>query len=240
MKAIRDFLAPTAMTPAVGCTLGSPKSGFLAGFVAMSARMPSNCPRRMVSRFCRSGARCGGLVEIHRNLIALPDLGADVARHGDTILDARALDRNEGNHVGRTHARMRALVSVQIDQLGGLAHATNRRFLNRLALPHQRDHAAVMVGVHLAIEQVHAVHPHGRNNGVHLGFIAALGEIGYTFNQCRHKAGSIAGEVRHSQATRSPERSPRRAGRRARRVHQKRKPKRIGMYSVGPWVSMLS
>src|SRR2546423_11126430 len=53
---MRSFRAPTAVTPAVGCTLGSPKSGFLAGFVAISARMPSNCPRRMVSRFCRSAA----------------------------------------------------------------------------------------------------------------------------------------------------------------------------------------
>ena len=79
---------------------------------------------------------------------------------------------------------MRSPVNVQIDQFGRLAHAANRRFLNRLALAHQRDHAAVMVGVHLAIKQVHAVHLHGRNNGVHLSFIAAFREIGYTFDQC--------------------------------------------------------
>ncbi len=79
---------------------------------------------------------------------------------------------------------MRSLVNVQIDQFGRLAHAANRRFLNRLALAHQRDHAAVMVSVHLAIKQVHAVHLHGRNNGGHFIFIAALREIGYAFDQC--------------------------------------------------------
>ena len=127
---------------------------------------------------------CGGLVEINRNLITLPNLGANLPRHGHTIFDAHAFDGNKGNHVRCAHARMRSPVNVQIDQFGRLAHAAYRRFLKRLALAHQRDHAAVMVGVHLAIEQVHAVHLHGRNNGVHLGFIAAFREIGYTFDQC--------------------------------------------------------
>ena len=48
---------PTTVAPAVGCTRGSPISGKRAGLLAISARMPSNCPRRIFSRPWRSGIR---------------------------------------------------------------------------------------------------------------------------------------------------------------------------------------
>ncbi len=71
----------------------------------------------------------------------------------------------------------------QVNQLRRFAHAAYRRFLNRLALPHQRDHAAVMVGIHLAVEQVHAIHFHGIDDGIDLGFVPAFRKIGNTFHK---------------------------------------------------------
>ena len=87
------------------------------------------------------------------------------------------------HHVRRAHARMRSLVLRQVDQLRRLAHSANGGFLNRLPLSDQGDHAAVMVGVHLAIEQINAVHLHGVDDGIHLRLIAAFGKIGNTLNQ---------------------------------------------------------
>ena len=72
---------------------------------------------------------------------------------------------------------------VQIDQLGRLAHAANRGLLDRLPLPHQRDDAAVVIGVHLAIEQEDAVHLHGLDDGVDFGLVAAFRKIGNTFDK---------------------------------------------------------
>src|SRR5581483_11762605 len=70
----------------------------------------------------RSGGR---LIEINRNLMTLPDLLAYVASHGDAIFDGNAFNGDERHHVGRPHAGMRALVNIQINQLGRLAHSSN-------------------------------------------------------------------------------------------------------------------
>ena len=95
-------------------------------------------------------------------------------RHGHAIFNGHAVNRNERHHIGRPHPRMRSLMHSQVNQLRRLAHPANRRFLNRLALAHQRDHAAVVVGIHLAVEQVHAVHLHGVDDGIHFGLITAF------------------------------------------------------------------
>ena len=60
-------------------------------------------------------------------------------------------------------------------------------FLNGFALADQRDDAAVVVGVHFAIEQIDAGHFHGVDDGVNFGFIAAFGEIRNTFDERGHK-----------------------------------------------------
>ncbi len=123
----------------------------------------------MFSRFCRSGVVGGGFVEVDRNLEALPDFRADVAGHGDAIFNRHAVDGDEGNHIGRAHAGVRALVPREVDQLGGFAYAANRGFLNGFPLAHQRDDAAVVVGVHLPVEEIDAGNLHGFDDGVDLG-----------------------------------------------------------------------
>ena len=76
----------------------------------------------------------GGFIQIDGNLKALPDLLADVVCHGHAVFDGDAVNRNKRNDVGSSHARMRAGVSVEVNELGGFAHAANGSFLNGLAI----------------------------------------------------------------------------------------------------------
>ena len=98
------------------------------------------------------GSRRRRLIEVNRNLIAPPDLRSYMPRHGHTIFNRDAFNRNKRHYIRCPHPRMCSLVFGQIDQLGRLANAANGRFLDRLPLPNQRNHAAVVIGVHLAVE----------------------------------------------------------------------------------------
>src|SRR5579883_3160136 len=71
----------------------------------------------------------------------------------------------------------------QVYQFAGFTDAANGGFLNGLALANQRDDAAVVVAIHFAVEEKHAIHFHGGNNGIYFGFIAAFGEIRNTFDK---------------------------------------------------------
>ena len=122
-------------------------------------------------------------VEIHGNLKALPDFRADMPCHGNAVFNRHAFNRDERHHVGGAHARMRTLMFGQVDQLRGLAYSADHRFLNRVAVADQRDHAAVVVGIHLAIKQIDAGHLHGIDNGVDFGLVAAFRKIRDTFDQ---------------------------------------------------------
>jgi hypothetical protein len=126
---------------------------------------------------------CGRLIEINGDLKSFPDLFANVTRHGDTVFNSYAINRNEGHDVGSAHPGMRSLVLVQINQLGGLTDAPDRSLLNRLPLPDESDDAAIVISVHLAIEQKNAVHLHGLDDRVYFGFVAAFRKIGNTFDQ---------------------------------------------------------
>ena len=76
----------------------------------------------------------------------------------------------------------------EVDQLRGLADAANGGFLDGVALADQRDHAAIVVGIHFAIEKKDAGNLHGFDDGVDLGRIPAFRKIGNTFNQrVRHR-----------------------------------------------------
>ena len=76
---------------------------------------------------------------------------------------------------------------VQVNQLGGLAHASNCRFLHRFALSCQSDHATIVIGVHFAIEQVYAIKFHRFHDGINFGSVASFGEVGNAFDQRLHK-----------------------------------------------------
>src|SRR5262249_47168885 len=127
--------------------------------------------------------RSRGLVEVNRNFVALPNLLSNVARHSHAIFDSNAFDGDEGDDVGSAQPRVRTLVMIQIDQLSGLAYSSNGSFLDRLSLADESDHAAIVVGVHFAVEKVHAIQFHGLNDGINFGFVPALGKIRNTLHQ---------------------------------------------------------
>ena len=56
-------------------------------------------------------------VQVNRNLIAVPDLFANIIGHGDTIIDCYPFNGDERNYVSGSHARMRSDMIIQIDQL---------------------------------------------------------------------------------------------------------------------------
>ena len=82
------------------------------------------------------------------------------------------------------HPRMCAFVFGQVDQLCGLADAADGGFLNGFPLADQRDHAAVVIGIHLPVEKIHARHLHGFNDRIDLGLVTAFREIWNAFNEC--------------------------------------------------------
>ena len=127
--------------------------------------------------------RCRRLVQIHGHLEALPDFRAHMLRHGHTVFKRDAVDGNERHHIGRAHAGVRALMLRKVQQLRRLTHAADDRFLNRFALAHQRDDAAVVIGIHFAVEQVNVVALHGCDDGIDFGLIPAFGEIRNTFDE---------------------------------------------------------
>ena len=126
------------------------------------------------------------LVQIHRNLVALPDFLASAARDGDAILQRHAFDRDERNHVGSAQAGMRARVLGQVDQFSGFADAANRRLGHIDGIADQGDDAAVVIGVHLAIEEIDAIHLHGFEDGIDASLVAPFREVGNTFDECGH------------------------------------------------------
>ena len=106
-----------------------------------------------------------------------------MARHGDAVFNSDAIDRDKWHDIGCAHARVRALMLGEIDQLRGLAYAANGGFLNGLALADQRNHAAVVVGIHLAVEKIDAGDFHGFDNGIDFGRVTAFGKIRNAFDK---------------------------------------------------------
>ena len=111
-----------------------------------------------------------------------------MARHGHTVLEREALNRNERHHIRCAHTGMRPLMLVQVNQLGCLAHPANRRFLNGFSFARQGEDTAIVVRVHFAVQQVNTVHLHGVDDGINSSPVTAFGKIRNTFHQRRHTA----------------------------------------------------
>src|SRR5204863_10221133 len=99
------------------------------------------------------------------------------------IFQGNAFNWDERHHVSRAKPRVRAGVLCKINDLGSLADATNGRFHDRLALADQRNDAAIVVGIHLAVEQVDAINLHRLNERNNFGLVAAFRKIRNTFDQ---------------------------------------------------------
>jgi hypothetical protein len=106
--------------------------------------------------------------------------------HIHAIFDRYTFDWDKRNHVGGSHPGMRSLVNIQINQLRSLTDASNGGFLNGVAFSSNGNDTAIVVAVHFPVEEEDSFDLHGIDNGVDLGFVAALGKIGNAFNQCGH------------------------------------------------------
>ena len=125
------------------------------------------------------GAARGGLVEVDRNLQLAPDFVAQAFGELDALFQGDAFDGDEGDHVGRADARVRALLFREVDQGDGLFHRAKGGIGHGGGRTHEGEHAAVVIGIGFAVEQHHLGNGEdGLHDGVDLGGIAALGEIG--------------------------------------------------------------
>ena len=100
-----------------------------------------------------------------------------------------------GHDVGRAEARVRALVLVEVDELGCLLDGAERRLGDGALVADEGDDAAVVRRVALHVEQADAVDAahRGRDLVDHLG-PAALAEVGDALDE-GHAGPPSAGEV---------------------------------------------
>ena len=129
-----------------------PEVGFARGVHCDLVAQPLELTAADVLEILALGRGGRGFVEINGDLIALPYLRAGVAGHGDAVLEGDAADGDEGDDIGRADARMRALMMGKVDQFRGATHAADGSLLHGFALAGEGDDAAVVVGVHLAVE----------------------------------------------------------------------------------------
>jgi len=129
------------------------------------------------------GRRGSGFVKVDRNVEALVDFGGNVARHGNTVFEGDAVDGDKRDDVGGSHARMRALMLGEVDEFGGLANSADGSFLDGFAIADQGDDAAVVIGIHLAVEEIDSGNFHGFEDGINFGGVAAFRKIGDAFDK---------------------------------------------------------
>ncbi len=105
-----------------------------------------------------------------------------MARHGDAVFDGHALNRDKRHDIGGAHARVRALMLGQINQLGGLPYSANGGFLNGFTLADQCDHRAVVIRIHLAVEKIDTGNFHGFDYGIDFRLVTAFRKVGDAFD----------------------------------------------------------
>src|SRR5690606_33742108 len=95
--------------------------------------------------------------------------------------------RNKRYDVRRAHARMLPHMRVKIDQPRSRLNRPESGLHNRLRFPRKRYDRAVVVMIHLRIEQINAFSPNRRDDRLDNFRTPAFAEIGYTLDK-RHQA----------------------------------------------------
>lgn len=107
----------------------------------------------------------------------VPDALAEAAGKLDAFLDAHMHGRNEGDDVGRAHARMLAGVMIHIDQLSGPAGQLKGGLKHGLRRTDHGQDGTVVAAVGLRVEQGAAGDALRRlYKGLKAGGIAGLAE----------------------------------------------------------------
>ena len=128
--------------------IGSP-----VGVRSQLARQPFELPAPHVGKVLPRGACRRGFIQIDRDLELRGDPRTRGARKLHASLEPGRSDRNEGQDVCGSHPGMFTSMPAQIDQLGRLTDAPERRLHHGFSLPYERDDAPVVVGVHLLAQQ---------------------------------------------------------------------------------------
>ena len=94
-------------------------------------------------------------VQIDGDLQLLPHLGAEAGGEIDRLRGGGVAQGHEGDHVGGAHPWMLALMAGEVYERRRHPHHPQHRIHERRPLTDERDHAAVVVGVLLDVEQRH-------------------------------------------------------------------------------------
>ena len=152
---MRNLRAPVTTAPAVGWQTGSPISGSRAATVPISVQQRFELAAANVLQVGALGTARGGFVEVDRDLQLVPDLGAEALGELDALFEGDAFDGDEGHHVGRADARVRALLGGEIDQRDGLLHRAEGGSGHGGGRTDEGEDAAIVIGIGLAIQQDH-------------------------------------------------------------------------------------
>src|SRR5262249_21073497 len=137
--------------------------------------------------------------EEHGDLQLVTDTAAERARELRAVVEGEVLDRDERNHVGRAHARVLAAVVVEVDEPGRALDDPEGRFDHGLWLAGAAQHPAVVVGVHLAVEERRARHGRDRLDQLVDDLApATFGEVGNALDQSGHDGSSSLNRSRGS------------------------------------------
>ena len=132
-------------------------------------------------------------IKKHWYAVAFPNFVPDAPRQRHAIVQRHALNGDKWQHIRRAHSRMRAGVLGEVDQLHGFACALKCSLSHRIRFSRQRHHAAVVVCVHLPVQNIDTRHTaHRRNKGFHFCGVASFGEIRDAFNQSLHRFGFLS------------------------------------------------
>ena len=124
------------------------------------------------------------LVEVTGNAELGPEAFAQSMGRRLAILHRHPGNRHERTDVGRPHARVLPLVLGHVDELCGLLDQAESRFHNGLRRPDKRDDRSVgrCPGIH--VEKANAFYGfHHGGDGVNLGTVAALADVGHAFDE---------------------------------------------------------
>jgi hypothetical protein len=132
-------------------------------------------------------SRGRGFVEKYRDAMASPYFIADSTGERDAIVERDSFDGNKRNNISRANSRMRALMDGQVNEFSGLAYTEQRGFRNGIRVASEGHDAAIVIGVHFAVKDVHAGYAaHGGNNRFNLCGIASFGKVRNALNQSGH------------------------------------------------------
>jgi Methyltransferase domain len=125
----------------------------------------------------RPPTRCERAVEEHRHPELLPEPPCDDSCHRLRARQIFPHERDERDDVDRAHPRVHALVATEVDRASSLRDTCKKSVLQRLVVPDEREHGAVVVGVDVHVDDLGTPNPEGPPDRADDSRVAALGHV---------------------------------------------------------------